>query len=71
MEKIALIYSIKQVVGVTVPVAISTLEFYDVGFHHQLVFLVWESTVCVWFDLLDFISVLSFDCLLSDFRTFD
>ena len=54
MEKLAPVCFIKKVVGVTVPTAISTLKFYDVGFHHQLVFLVWESTVCVWFDLLDF-----------------
>ena len=54
MEKLALVYFIKQVVGVTVPTAISALKLYDVGFHHQLVFLVPESTVCVWIDLLDF-----------------
>ena len=45
---------IKQVVGVTVPTAISALKFYDVGFHHQLVFLVREVTVCAWFELLNF-----------------
>ena len=50
VEKLAPVCFIKQVVGVTVPTAISTLKFYDVGFHHQLMFLVWESTVCVWFD---------------------
>ena len=54
MEKLALVYFVKQVVWVTVPTAISALKFYDVGFHHQLVFLVWEVTVFVWFDLLDF-----------------
>ena len=54
MEKIALVYFIKQVVGVIVPTAISALKFCDVGFHHQLVFLVQESIVCAWFDLLYF-----------------
>ena len=54
MEKLALVCFIKQVVGVTVPTAISPLKFYDVGFHHQLVFLVRGSTICVWIDLLDF-----------------
>ena len=57
MEGIAPDYFIKQVVGVIVPNAISALKFYDVGFHHQIVFLVWESTVCVWFDLLYFVGV--------------
>ena len=49
VEKLTSVCFIKQVVEVTVPTAISTLKFYDVGFHHQLVFLVRESTVCVWF----------------------
>ena len=57
MEKLALVCFIKQVVGVIVPISISTLKFYNVEFHHQLVFLVWESSVCVCFDLLDFIGV--------------
>ena len=54
MEKLALVCFIKQVVGVTVPTAISALKFHDVGFHHQLLFLVRESTICVWIDILDF-----------------
>ena len=54
MEKLALVCFIKQVVKVTIPTALSTLKYYDVGFHHQLVFLVCAVTVCVWFDLLDF-----------------
>ena len=40
VEKLEPVSFIKQVVGVTVPTAISALKFYDVGFHHQLVFLV-------------------------------
>ena len=54
MEKLALVCFIKQVVGVIVPTALSTLKYYDFVFHHQLVFLVWDVTVCVWFDILDF-----------------
>ena len=53
MEKLAPIYFIKQAVGETFPTAIFAIKYYDVGFHHQIVFLVWEVTVCVWFDLLD------------------
>ena len=52
-----MVYFVKQVVGVTVPTVISALKFYDVGFHHQLVFLVQGFTFCVWFDLLDFLGV--------------
>ena len=55
MKKLVSVFFIKQVVRVTVPTAISALKFYDVGFHHQLVFLVWESTVFVWIDILDFL----------------
>ena len=54
MKKIFPVCFIKQVVEVTIPTAISALKLYDVGFHHQLVFLVRGSTVCVWIDLLDF-----------------
>ena len=57
MEKLALECFIKQVFEVTVPNSISAFKFYDVGFHHQLVFLVWECTVCVWIYLLDFVGV--------------
>ena len=54
VEKLAPVCFIKQVVGVTVPTAISALKFYDVGFHHQLVFLVRGFTIFVRFDLLYF-----------------
>ena len=54
MEKLSPVSFIKQVFGVTVPTAISALKFYNVGFHHQLVFLVRKSIVYVWIDLLDF-----------------
>ena len=54
MEKLAPVRFIKQVFRVSIPTTIFALKFYDVGFHHQLVFLVRESTVCVWIDLLDF-----------------
>ena len=54
MEKLAPFCFIKQVVRVTVPTTIFALKFYNVGFYHQLVFLVWEFTIYVWTDLLDF-----------------
>ena len=57
MKKLVPVCFIKQVVWVTVPIALLVLKFYDVGFHHQLVFLVWEVTICVWFELLDFLGV--------------
>ena len=44
--------------------AISTLEFYDVGFHHQLVFLEWKHTACVWIALSDFVGM-CFDFIVS------
>ena len=57
MKKLVPVCFIKQVVRVTVPTAFFVLKFYDVGFHHQLVFLVREVTVCVWFELLDFLGM--------------
>ena len=64
MERLALECFIKQVVEVTVPTAISALKFYDVGFHHQLVFLVREFIVCVWISLLYFVGE-CFDFIVS------
>jgi len=57
VKKLVPVCFIKQVVRVTVPTAFFVLKFYDVGFHHQLVFLVREVTVCVWFELLDFLGM--------------
>ena len=70
VEELGLVYSLSRLLG-NCSTRYFCTESYEVGFHHQLVFLVRKLTVCVWFDALDSLGVcFKFDWFFSDFRWF-